>query len=489
MRKKALYTVLPAVLLLVVYLLFTSPPVAAVPSPAPALLTVSEGLDNYSFDLVLHAGSHTLGVTMKARIQNRWDITLEDVVLRTYAGAYAAPENSPAAAEELFERCYPNGFSSGDFLLHDVQVDGLPVTPAFDDAARTVLRLPVRDFVPGSWCEIDLRMVLTIPDSLHRFGRGKGIWLLGNCLPILSVVEKSSWRTDPYVSIGDPFVSSVANYDVTLTGHKGMAVAASAPMQSIADGRFTGRALAVREMALVVYEQAATVSLRVGQTLVQSIAGTGESAAKPLQIAKDVLKHYNNAYGTYPYQTLTVAAVPFAFSGMEYPALVWVSDALYGPGLDNTLELTVAHEIAHQWFYAWVGSDQFRDPWQDEALSEHAMLNYVLARYGAGSYDTLVRLRVDAPMQESIREGITPGSPLDHFHDMDEYDSVVYGRGAAALQALDTHTNGRMDGFLRAYIAQHAFGFVTRQDFENALTEYLKEDVRELLIDYLDTSM
>lgn len=489
MKRKAGYSIVVVALLLLAYSAFLGPQSSRVPTPSPALAAAAEGLDAYTFDLVMHPSEYRIGVTMNARIQNRWDKVLPDIVLRTYAGAYKSLETSPAATEELFDRCYPHGFSPGDFLLHDVTVNGKAVSPAFDDAARTVLRLPVEGFVPDTWCDVSLRMVLTVPDCLHRFGRSDGVWLLGNCLPILSVVDEGEWRTDPYVSIGDPFVSAVANYSVSFSGPEGVLLAASAPMQKTEDGRFTGTAQAVRDFALVVYEQGVSVSARMDGTLVQSIARTRERAGKPLQIAKEVLKHYNQVYGAYPYPTLKVAAVPFAFSGMEYPALVWISDALYGQGLEGTLELTVAHELAHQWFYAVVGSDAFRNPWQDEALSEHAMLQYVRKRYGADGYDTLARLRLDAPMRENIREGITPGSPLDHFHDMEEYASVVYGRGAAALQALDQHTSGRMDGFLKAYVASHAFGYATRQDFEQGLNEYLKEDVRELLIDYLDTSM
>ena len=47
---------------------------------------------------------------------------------------------------------------------------------------------------------------------------------------------------------------------------------------------------------------------------------------------------------------------------MEYPELVMVVD-------DPT---SVAHEVAHQWFYGLVGSDQWREPWLDESLATFA---------------------------------------------------------------------------------------------------------------------
>ena len=124
--------------------------------------------------------------------------------------------------------------------------------------------------------------------------------------------------------------------------------------------------------------------------------------------------------------------------------MIWVGENLYGQGLDDALELTVAHEIAHQWFYALVGSDQFRHPWQDEALCEHALCcTMVRARHGADAYDALARLRIAAPMQENIREGITPASPIDSFHDLEEYTTVAYGRGPPCVQAMYTPMAGR----------------------------------------------
>ena len=60
---------------------------------------------------------------------------------------------------------------------------------------------------------------------------------------------------------------------------------------------------------------------------------------------------------------LDIVETRFAdFGGMEYPELVLVVD-------DPT---SVAHEVAHQWFYGLVGSDQWREPWLDEGFATFA---------------------------------------------------------------------------------------------------------------------
>jgi aminopeptidase N len=55
---------------------------------------------------------------------------------------------------------------------------------------------------------------------------------------------------------------------------------------------------------------------------------------------------------------------------MEYPALCMISDSLDS----DTAVYTIAHEVAHQWWYAGVGSDQLLNAWQDEGLAEYSAL-------------------------------------------------------------------------------------------------------------------
>ena len=90
-------------------------------------------------------------------------------------------------------------------------------------------------------------------------------------------------------------------------------------------------------------------------------------------------------------------------------------------------------------------------------------------------------------MLVTVPQGVTHGSPVDYFGDLSEYRLVVYGRGAAAMCALNTALNGTLDGFLRAYYDTYAFRLATRADFETLLKTHTGEDWSPLLTDYLDT--
>lgn len=453
-------------------------------------LDAAEGCNQYQFDLIFRPEESALAVTMTLRYTNRTGDALDALVLRTWAGAYLSPETSPAAIDEFYDACYPDGFSAGGIQLDGAWWNDELTTADFADDARTVLRVDIPTLAPEESGTLLLRCRLTVPACAHRFGVSQGIWQFGNALPILSRYENGSWRTDAYHPIGDPFVSDCANYDVTLTVPAGYACAASAhpTRETAGDGRWRYRmtAPAARDFSFALSDQLEAAERTESGISVTALAPTAASARAAAKYAAKALAVYRGLYGDYPYESLTVCAADFPFGGMEYAGLMLVSLPAFGEGWEDTLELVIAHETAHQWFYALVGSDQVNDPWQDEAVCEYAMLRYVLSAYGRDAWDNLRITRADAPMRERVPQRVTPGSPITAFGSLDVYSTVVYGRGAAFLLAAEEMT-GSLDGFLKAYCDRFAFGFARREDFARLLNEITGQDLLPLMQDYLDT--
>lgn len=457
-------------------------------APLTALPDAGAGSrDEYAFVLSLRPDTKELSVTLTLGFTNCTGDTLDSLVLRTYAGAFASEQTSPCATEELHDKCYPNGFSAGGILVHGAWWNDRVVTTAFDDAARTVLRVRTGDIAPMGRGTLRLQCVLTVPEAAYRFGVSDGIWTFGNALPILAVYERGAWRTDAYCPIGDPFVSDCADYDVTLTVPRGYTVAASALMKTDDGQTYRGSVQGVREFAFAVSDAFFTENAAQDGVLVQCFADSGAEAKRGLAYAKKALRAFSELYGAYPYAQFTLCGTTFPIGGMEYPCAVFVDRDLFVPALADTLERVTAHETAHQWFYGIVGSDQFNQPWQDEALSEYAMLRYYLKTRGRDAYDAMYALYADAPMRERIADGVTPATPVDRFSDLNKYTAVVYGRGAAMLDALDIATGGGMEGFLRAYCRTFAYARASREDFAALLRAHTGQDLSALMMDYLDT--
>ncbi len=453
-----------------------------------ALLAAAEGLDEIEITAVMDAEGRSLSVRQTLTLVNRTGQKQDAAELRTWPNAFQSMDTSPCAAEDaLSDQYYPSGFSSGALVMARAEVSGESVLYRYTDDAKTVLKVPV----PGGWQDgaevrIELTYTLHLPQMAYRFGVQDGIWALGNAFAIPAVWEDGAFRTDAYASVGDPFVSDCANYHVAVTVPKGYVCAGSA--NPVVENGTTYRfdAPAVRDFALVISNRFHTAQGEQNGVLVTAYAESASQARELLKYGKKALKTYSDAFGAYPYPSYTLAQVAMPHGGMEYPGLSMISADLLAQG-GRELEYAVAHETAHQWWYAVVGSDGWNQPWQDEAMAEYSLLIYAEKHYGAGERSDLEQSRMESALRVTVPQGVTPGAPLDYFASMSQYKLVVYDRGAACLCALDRTVP--LDSFLRDYYRNYAFSRASRADFEKQLFESTGEDLTPLLRDYLDTSI
>ena len=242
----------------------------------------------------------------------------------------------------------------------------------------------------------------------------------------------------------------------------------------------------MRDFALVVSDRFCIAQEVRDDVLVSAFATSQARARELLEDGRQALACFSARYGAYPYQSYTLCEINFPMGGMEYPGLAMIAaDRLDAGG--ETLETVVAHETAHQWWYAVVGSDPVNQAWQDEALCEFSVLEYGEERYGAAWRQEREQREIESALRVTVPHGVTPGAPLERFSTMSEYSLVVYDRGAAMLCALDRMLGGELDAFLRAYYERFAFKRATREDFEALLEQVTGEDLAPLIRDYLDT--
>ena len=440
---------LVAVVLAALWLCGVFAPAVELPSPSAVLIEAS--LDTEASELTV---SQTL------TLKNRTGQAQEAAVLRTWPNAFQSPDTSPAAAEEaLYEGCYPDGFSIGALVMSGARVarvggESKAVAYRYTDDAKTVLSVPITDgWQAEEWIEITLTYTVQIPHMAYRFGEDSGIWALGNAFAIPAVWEEGAWRT-----------------------------------AETADGRtrYDFVSPAMRDFALVVSDRFHTAQAEQDGVLVSAYATDASRARELLDYGKQALACFSARYGAYPYQSYTLCEINFPMGGMEYPAMVMIAADLLDAG-GESLETVVAHEVAHQWWYAVVGSDPVNQAWQDEALSQFSMLEYLEDRHGLARREEYEQRELESALRVTVPRGVTPGAPLDRFSSMSEYALVVYDRGAAMFCALDRMLDGGLDDFLRAYYERYAFGRATREDFESLLAETTGEDLTPLIRDYLDT--
>ncbi|MHB1160791.1 MAG: M1 family metallopeptidase [Chloroflexota bacterium] len=399
---------------------------------------------HYDLQVSLDFNAATLDVVQETRLRNDTGMELPDLVFQVTPAYFDA------------------------FSLQSARVDGREVAASQEGTALTLaLDSPM---APGSVSVAELRYQVSVPAGGGRFGRGSGILALGNWFPVLAV-HQEEWDRHQYVDVGDAFYTEVADFDVTVSSDVPVKIAASGPRLRQEGNQQSFRAEGVRDFAMAISDR---FQLRTRQTEGVQLLAYGPNAARLelyLDEAARTLDWFSANLGPYPYPTFTVAEIhadPNVPTAQEYPALIFVYPALGadGGGTGSYSEYTVAHEVAHQWFYSLVGDDQVHDPWLDEALASYADLlfyrdqsprsfDHYMGRTLAG-YRSRVAAGADRPVNTTI---------YDYPNDLPYFD-IVYRKGAVFLDKLrELMGDDQFLALLRDYVQTYSGKIATPRAF------------------------
>jgi aminopeptidase N len=225
-------------------------------------------------------------------------------------------------------------------------------------------------------------------------------------------------------------------------------------------------------------------------------AGKLGSTAYALNASKDLLRYYNNYFGTpYPLPKLDQIAVPGGFSGaMEnWGGIVYTESALLVDPQKST-EATkrgvfriTAHEIAHQWFGNLVTMAWWDNLWLNEGFASwmaakateqmHPEWRPWLA--GAADRDSVMEkdmLATTNPIQTPVT---TEAQAANAFN------NITYVKGQAFLRMLEAYLGE--DAFrrgMRTYMAKHQYSNTTSADLWAALAAASGKPVEKVAADW-----
>lgn len=327
----------------------------------------------YRISAALDADNMIVTASMDVHYFNSGESGLDDLQFMLYPSAYREGARYAAVSESEQGEAYPHGMSYGGVTISEVTVGGESCEWAVGGEDEDVLIVSVPEIAPGGYADVSVKFTLALPETRNRFGHMDGVVNLGNWYPIVAMRDESGWRTDPYYSYGDPFYSSVADYEVTFTVPEGWEVAGTGSVSaSLGDGNatYSFTASGVRDFAMSASANYVCAERETNGVKVRYYSSSEDTEG--LDTACRAVETFSRLFGEYPYDTLSVAITPFKEGGMEYPSFVMVSDALGG---DMKTE-AIVHEISHQWWYAAVGNDQINEPWLDEGLAEYSTTLY-----------------------------------------------------------------------------------------------------------------
>ena len=457
---------------------------------------VSKNLTSYAISAELDENMQIFG-TEKIVFVNSTGDSLDHVCLHLYPRAFREGATVKPYTTLNEATCFPKGVSFGDIAIEKVSVNGSVKTVDLVGFDNDILKI---DFgfklSPKKTVEIVIDFVIKIPNSTHRFGWFDSNINLGNWYPVVCKYINGEFEMTPYYATGDPFFSDIANYSVEFvfpskyklcsTGEINLSKNAEKNTAKIS-------AKAVRDFAMCLSSNAEIKTEKTGGTKVVYMGySEDKNTEKYLRIAKEALEYFNELFGKYPYSTLTVAKTPFVYGGMEYPGLVFISDAVDDE--DEYLKVIV-HEIAHQWWYGVVGNDEVNEAWLDETLAEYSTALFFDEFSGYGiRYDEFVAdalssylLYVD--VISTLRGDVNTkmNLPVNEYQNDYEYSYMVYVKGVIMFDSLSQMVGKKkiVQG-LKKYYAENKFKIANKTRFFDAFKSACHKDLEKFFEGYLN---
>ena len=395
--------------------------------------------DLYTMTLVYEPSTRSLAGEMTVQLENRTESAWETVEFQLWPNAFREGAKYLPVSETYAPAVYYKGASFGGITLTGIEGGEARVVGEDENILEVTPPAPV---YPDERITLTMRFTVLLPEIEHRLGVGQKTVNLGNFYPILCAWGEEGFCEHVYACCGDPFVSGVADYDVTFSLPASYHVAHTGTGTRTEENglaTYHVRAEDVRDFAMVCSEQFTVHTAESSGIPVIYYALDDADPSGTLQTACESLSYYADTFGAYEYPAYTVVETGFPYGGMEYPMLSLIADDL--PATE--VPIVVAHETAHQWWYAMVGSDQYHEAWQDEGLAEYSAALFFEAypEYGrtyadmVAASESAYRAYYSVSAQLSRGETAMRRDLTDYTGDY-AYRSLAYDKGVILFDRL-----------------------------------------------------
>lgn len=386
-----------------------------------------------------------------------------------------------ATLNELVMAVEPN--HRGGFTLENMLLNGNALSYDLSGHRLTVY-LP-QPLAPGASLTISMRFRISIPPKIkeHPYGYDVDQVNLTDWYPFI-VPYANGWALHDDSYLGEHLVYDAVDFDVNVkTMDAGIIFATSGVPES--NGEWTRYRLnGARTFVLSASDQfkvADAASSGGARIYAYYYPGYETQGLAILNAAVRAVGLWETQFAPFPYGSLSIVQADLN-DGQEYDGLVFLATKFYneynGSARGNLVTIGV-HEVAHQWWFGLVGSDQAMEPWLDESLAVYSEAIFYKNIY-PNSYDWWWNFRVNyfGPSGYVDTTIYQPAS-------FRAYVNAVYLNGANFLEAL----NYRMGDdafyqFLRDYCARYGRGRATAYDFFAVARQNTTADISDLIAAY-----
>lgn len=490
----------------------SEPRVAPPSEPQVAPVTPSISLEHggqsarasYTLSVELDPVQHELTAEGTIQVENRTAHNLDDVYLHLYLNAFA--HRRTVWARDPFTAGRDGGLPLRAGRL-DVErfVDtrtGVDLWPqrapgdVTDTEDETNVRLPLPvPLGPRESVTFTVRFRAQLPSLVQRTGFAGDYHFVGQWFPKLAKLRADgSWAHFPFHPHAE-FYADFGRYDVTLDVPEAFVVGASGQQverHSSGNGRKRLRyvADAVHDFAWTAWPHYQQRNERIDNIDVHVLYPPAheQNAKRTVETLRFALPFFQEQFGRYPYPSLTVVHPPrqgAAAGGMEYPTLITTGGLWFAPWLSRQVELVTLHELAHQWFYGVIASDEASFPFLDESLTSYAEALASRALFGQSDASGVLGLQLSTHAfhrAAAANDGLdfVIAQPARDFPSFRQLGSLAYARATTLYRTLDDVYEGGFQAALAQYAREHRFSHASPADLLRAIETALGRDVREM---------
>jgi hypothetical protein len=492
MKRPIVFSLLLGWMLLACQFLQPTPAQPPAPSPTPIL----EG-DDWGDRSVFRAGlvesARPILDDLAGASMYRIALTIEDDIYHISGSEEVRYTNTEEVAlDEVRFRLFPN-ILGGEMNVTEVLVNEQSVTPAFslEDSLMSVTLATALE--PGDSATLQIEFMVTVPKTLDlNYGvlaYAEDVLALAHAYPMIAVYDDEGWNAEIPPQSGDVTYADMSFFLVEITAPEALTlVATGRELSRSVEGREQRVSYAsgpARDFYLTASPDYELFTRQAGEVTIRFYASKDQEAGAEagLDVAVSSLENFTARYAPYPYTELDLVSTPTQALGIEYPGMIAITSHIIAPN-DYYLEATMAHEVAHQWFYNLIGNDQLDDPWLDESLAQWATLQYFSDEYGPDGLEGF-RSSLTGRWERADGELIPIGLPVADYSG-GEYSAIVYGRGPLFFEALKQELGGQtFDGFMKKYVETYAWRVSTPEGLKDVAEAECGCDLTSLFEDWV----
>ncbi|HEY2722599.1 MAG TPA: M1 family metallopeptidase, partial [Chitinophagaceae bacterium] len=393
----------------------------------------------------------------------------------------------------------------------DFKVDNITCVtedhPLYIDIIKVILPAPLPR---GHKIILSTPFHVKLPFNFSRGGHDGESYQVTQWYPKPAVYDKNGWHPMPYLDQGE-FYSEFGRFDVQITIPKNYVVAATGELQNPEEKQWllTRKSFSWETIKQKTKSRSGTVkttiqkfpvsssetkTLRYTQNNVHDFAWFADKrfivdqdtcmlpSGKTIDVVsyytpqektpwkssitylKRAVRFYSSEVGEYPYNIVSTVQGPKSFGGgMEYPTITVISPTRDAQDLD----ITIAHEAGHNWFYGALGSNERDHPWMDEGINTFYEDQYKSTYYKDSwqgdrvRFETFAGEKLDQPIE-------TPSAKFNQIN----YELIAYYKTSEWLRWLQQQLGKEnLDTAMHHYFRQWEFRHPQPEDFKKAIEE------------------